>query len=225
MSVKGVFDATAGTYDEARRRLIPCFDRFYGAALELLPPGAERVLELGAGTGLFSAMLRERMPGAALHLVDVSEAMLAQARERFAGDARVTVKVRNYSAGALGTGWDVVASALSIHHLEHGAKQALFARVLEALRPGGWFVNADQVAGPTEALEAEYVSRWLAAVRGAGATEMQIEESLFRQREDRRASAEAQMGWMREAGFEAVDCWFKEGSFAVFVANRPGIEP
>ena len=64
MSVQAVFEATAGTYEGARRRLIPCFDRFYGAAVELLPSETSRVLELGAGTGLFSAMLRERMPRA-----------------------------------------------------------------------------------------------------------------------------------------------------------------
>lgn len=220
MSVQAVFDATAGTYDGARRRLIPCFDRFYGAALESLPVDAQRVLELGAGTGLFSAMLRERMPEAALHLVDVSETMLAQARERFAGDARVTVAEEDYSDRELGAGLDVVASALSIHHLKHEAKRALFRRVFAALRPGGVFVNADHVAGPTEALEREYTARWLAAVRACQASEREVEESLFRQREDRRASVEAQLGWMREAGFAGVDCWFKEGSFAVFVGTR-----
>ena len=225
MSVQAVFEATAGTYDRARRRLIPCFDRFYGAASELLPSGAERVLELGAGTGLLSVLLRKRMPGAALHLVDVSEAMLAQARERFTGDARVTVEVGDYSECSLGAGWDVVASALSIHHLEHGAKRALFRRVFAALQPGGVFVNADQVAGPTEAMEAEYVERWLRAVRGCGASEEEIGASLYRQREDRRACVEAQMGWLREAGFVGVDCWFKDGSFAVFRGMRPEGQP
>ena len=220
MSVQEVFNATAATYDPARRKLIPCFDRFHGAALELLPQDARRVLELGAGTGLFSTMLRERMPGAALHLVDVSEAMLAQARERLRGDARATFEAGDYRSMPLPTGLDVVASALSIHHLEHEAKQALFASVYAALRPGGVFVNADQVAGPTDGLEGGYVKRWLAAVRACGATETQIEESLYRQREDRRASVEAQLGWLRVAGFADVDCWFKDGSFAVFVAVK-----
>lgn len=222
MSVKGVFDATAGTYDGPRRRLIPCFDRFYGAALEMLPADAERVLELGAGTGLFSAMLRERMPGAALHLVDVSERMLEQARERLAGDLRVTVEIGDYSDLEFGTGWDAVVSALSIHHLEHEAKRTLFRKVEAALQPGGVFVNADQIAGPTKELEQEYVRRWLRAVRACGASDREVDESMLRQREDRRESVEAQLHGLREAGLDGVDCWFKEGSFAVFVARRPG---
>ena len=221
MSVHEVFEATAATYDGARRKLIPCFDRYYAAAVELLPSDAGRVLELGAGTGLFSAMLRARMPEASLHLVDVSEAMLSQARVRLAGDVRVTTEVIDYSVVGLGTGWDVVASALSIHHLEHEAKRELFRRVFAALRPGGVFVNADQVAGSTDALEAQYVQRWLRAVQGCGASEKEVEDSLFRQREDRRASLEAQLVWLREAGFAEVDCWYKDGSFVVFVAVRP----
>lgn len=220
MSVQAVFDATAATYDPARRKLIPCFDRFYAAAVELLPQDAGRVLELGAGTGLFSAFLRQRLPGAQMHLVDVSEAMLQQARVRLAADARVTMEAADYSKLELGAGWDVVASALSIHHLEHAAKRALFARVFGALQQGGVFVNADQVAGPDEALEAEYVQRWLTAVRACGATETQVEESLYRQCEDRRAPVEVQLQWLREAGFAEVDCWFKDGSFAVLVGRR-----
>ncbi len=221
VSVQGVFDATAATYDAARRKLIPPFDRFYAAAVELLPAEATQVLELGAGTGLFSAALRQRMPGARLHLIDISEPMLAQARKRLREDGRVRLQVGDYSAVPLPSGQDVVASALSIHHLDHAAKCELFARICEALHPGGLFVNADQVAGPTGALEAEYVERWLEAVRAGGASEQQIEESLYRQREDRRASVEEQLLWLRQAGFADVDCWFKDGAFAVFAARRP----
>ena len=60
MSVTDVFDAVAGTYDEARRRLIPCFDAFYGTAVQVAAPPLRaalaagrtpEVLDLGAGTG------------------------------------------------------------------------------------------------------------------------------------------------------------------------------
>lgn len=221
MSVKAVFDATAATYDPARRKLIPCFDRFYAAAVELLPLDAARVTDLGAGTGLLAAFLRQRLPSAHLHLIDVSEKMLAQARSRLAEDPRVTTEVSDYTMAPLPLEQDVIASALSIHHLEDEAKRGLFSRVFEALRPGGIFVNADQIAGPTPGLERKYPQRWLAAVKAAGASEQQIKDSLFRQREDRRAPVEDQLRWLREARFAAVDCWFKDGSFAVMTAVRP----
>jgi tRNA (cmo5U34)-methyltransferase len=51
------FNRDAAGYDAMRRRLIPCFDDFYGTALTLIgdwkPQKALRVLDVGAGTGLF----------------------------------------------------------------------------------------------------------------------------------------------------------------------------
>lgn len=221
MSVQAVFDATAATYDSARRNLIPCFDRFYAAALELIPPYAKRVTDLGAGTGLLSAFLRQHLPAAHLHLIDLSEPMLAQARTRLANDPNVTTELADYSTSPLPPDQDVIASALSIHHLEQPAKRALFARIHDALRPGGLFINADQIAGPTTALELEYQQRWLAAVRACGASDQQIADSLYRQREDRRAPIADQLQWLTDAAFFNADCWFKDGSFAVFTATRP----
>ena len=47
------FDRAAPGYDAARRKLVPCFDKFYGWVVRLLPfLGADpnRVLDLGAGS-------------------------------------------------------------------------------------------------------------------------------------------------------------------------------
>jgi len=49
-----IFDAHADDYDALRRRLVPCFDALYGAAvgaLSLASRPLERVLDVGAGTG------------------------------------------------------------------------------------------------------------------------------------------------------------------------------
>lgn len=60
MSIKNAFDMAAKDYDQARKQLIPCFDDFYGTALELIPFETKdriNVLDLGAGTGLFSSLV------------------------------------------------------------------------------------------------------------------------------------------------------------------------
>ncbi|HJQ29252.1 MAG TPA: hypothetical protein VJ827_07905, partial [Rubrobacter sp.] len=62
MSVGALFDSAAEDYDRARRQLVPGLDRFYGAVLESVPFATDeeiRVLDLGAGTGLLSAMVAE----------------------------------------------------------------------------------------------------------------------------------------------------------------------
>lgn len=218
------FAAAAPGYDAARRALVPCFDALYGNALEVvadqrLRDGA-RVLDLGAGTGLFAAMVLARFPSASLRLVDLSEDMLAQAKRRFAGDdpTRVEFAVLDMAEGDLGGPWDLVVSALAVHHLDAEAKRALFARVHAALAPGGLFVNAEQVLGPGEPAEARYRRLWDAQTGAAGASDADRERALERMRHDRCDTVEDQLRWLREAGFAEADCTFKAWRFAVLAA-------
>ncbi len=217
---QAVFDATAATYDRDRMKLIPGHEGFYAAALELVPADVSTIVDLGAGSGLFSAMLRASFPAARLHLIDFSAPMLDLARRRLGESPLVAYSLTDYTAAPLPVPCDAVVSSLSIHHLEDDRKRALFCAVFDALKPGGVFVNADQIAGPTPALEEIYQARWLADVRAAGATEEQIEQSLFRQQEDRRVGVEDQLSWLRAAGFSCVDCWYKRSSFAVLTGTR-----
>lgn len=210
-----VFDTTAATYDAARSKLIPCFDEFYDTAIRLLPENTDHVLDLGAGTGLLSAFVRQRFPEAYLHLIDNSEPMLAQARQRFSRDQETVFQLADYTQAIEPREYDAVVSALSIHHLPDKVKQQLFGRVRAALKPGGVFINAEQILQPTPELEEQAKADWLTEVRALGATDEQIAASLLRQTEDRCATVDDQLQWMREAGFSQVSCDFQQGRFAV----------
>ena len=218
---RAVFDATAATYDRDRMKLIPGHEAFYAAALELIPTDAMHIVELGAGSGLFSTMLRAAFPAAYLTLIDFSENMLTLARNRMGNDPHVIFSLADYTTDPLPPNSDAVISALSIHHLEDERKHALLRPIFDALRPGGVFINADHIAGPTPELEVIYQLRWLSDVRSLGATEQQVAESLFRQQEDRRTPIATQLAWLRDAGFLHVDCWYKHSSFAVISGTRP----
>ena len=215
--VADTFSRHAAGYDAARRRLIPGFDGFYGSAIAVLDdlPDPMAVLDLGAGTGLFAALLRDRRPASRVHLVDASDAMLAQARQRFAGAEGVSYATGDMAAADLGGPWDAVISALAIHHLDHAGKRALFGRIRRALKPGGWFVNAEQVAAPDPVSEARQVQRWYAAIRAAGLDEAGVSAATERMRHDICASVEDQLAWMRDAGFVQVDSPWRDGRFAV----------
>lgn len=226
MAISESFDRAAPSYDALRQWLIPCFDDFYDAALTLLGDSAgtaPEVLDLGAGTGLLSAKVLERFPGARLTLIDLSDGMLAQARRRFEAlpEGRVALVAGDYTAEELGGPYDAVVSGLSIHHLEDDAKQALFRRVFRALRPGGVFVNADQVAGPTLGRDALYRALWLQSVRAAGVAEAELDAARERMTHDRLAPLAAQLKWLAEAGFVEVDCGFKHWSFVVYAGVKP----
>lgn len=225
MSVAAAFDAVADEYDAARRRLVPCFAAFYGTAMQLVaewePPPRMRVLDLGAGTGLLAAMVHAAHPGCALTLVDVAPAMLDAARRRFADVPGISYVVGDYGQALPPGPFDLVVSALSIHHLEDPAKRRLFGAVAAALVPGGLFVNADQVLAPTPDLEARAHSRWRAEAAALGSEDAEIAAAEARMTHDRCATLEAQLAWLREVGFADVDCAFKAWRFAVYSGRKP----
>jgi tRNA (cmo5U34)-methyltransferase len=216
------FSAHAPQYTALRRRLVPRFDAFYGAAVDAVsalgPRRVERVLDLGAGTGLFTAAVAVAHPAARFDLLDGSAEMLEEAKTRLAGviDA---VHVQDM-AGPLPAGpYDAVISAMAIHHLEDDATRSLFARVHEILAPDGIFVNAEQVAGPTPALAELYRIRWAADVAAQGASQAEIAAAEQRRGFDRCRDVESQLIWLREAGFATADCVYKYWETAVLVAR------
>ena len=214
--VKTLFDRAAQDYDRTRRQFIPCFDAFYGMALALLPAREPlHVLDVGAGTGLLAGLIRARRPDVRLTLADVSEAMLAQAQQRFAGDTRVDYQVADFVAGELAGSYDGVVSALALHHTPQDKLKAVFAKIHAALKPGGIFINADQALGNTPENEAHYEAVWRADVLARGATQADLNMAIERMKADRTAMLENQLTWLREVGFQQVECWFKEYRFAV----------
>ncbi|MFZ5775566.1 MAG: class I SAM-dependent methyltransferase [Thermodesulfobacteriota bacterium] len=223
LKVKAVFDSAAGSYDRARRQLVPCFDDFYGTVLGLIPYNPEdafRLLDLGAGTGLLSALVAERFPKAHLTLVDLSEAMLDKARERLSNHReRLSCIAADYSTGFDGS-FAVAISALSIHHLEDARKISLYKRIHGSLTDGGIFINADQVLGPTPEIEKTYQTTWLRQARELGVSDEDLHAALERMREDRMASLDDQLTWLRQAGFTTVHCWYQHHRFAVFSGRK-----
>ncbi len=210
-----MFGAQAATYDASRRRLIPPYDAFYGTAVDairLATDAPKRVLDLGAGTGMLSARVRAAFPDAELTLLDGSAEMLAQA------DVDATKVVQDLGDPLPPGPFCAVVSALAIHHLEDDGKRDLYARVRKELPPGGVFVNAEQVAGPTPALHAVYEEWHEREARAAGSDDAEWNGYLGRKVHDRPASVEDQLAWLREAGFANADCLFKHHLFAVLVA-------
>lgn len=225
--VQVAFDSAATDYDRTRRQLVPCFDQFYQTLVERLPfasADAPRVLDLGAGTGLLAARILTAHPTAEITLVDLAGAMLAQARERLsqiAGGERARFSISDLVHAEFPGPFDAVVSALAIHHLEAARKQRLFARIHRALRPGGIFLNADQVRGSTPRLEGINAAAWLAQVHERGISPVDLAAAQERMQLDRTDTLEDQLSWLRDAGFRDVGCFFQHYMFAVFGGFKP----
>jgi tRNA (cmo5U34)-methyltransferase len=178
------------------------------ALVEVLPPSPRRVLDLGCGDGRVAALVLDARPDVdALVAVDASRPMLERARSRFASEPRVDVREWDLARpiGAVGQ-FDLIVSGFAIHHLLDDRKQALLAEIAQQLRPGGTFANLEVVASPTPELHATF----RAAIGRA-------EDDP----DDRLVAVETQLGWMRQAGFEQVDCIWKWRGFALLVGAAP----
>ena len=217
------FDAIESDYDAQRRWIIPDFEGFYAAAVRAAGARCEdpAILDIGAGTGLLSAMLLEAYPGATLTLMDVSEKMLDVARRRFSGRERTRFISADYRDRDLGGPFDIICSALSIHHLETGEKQELYRRTFAALGEGGVFVNADEVAGETDRIHRENLASWDAFLLEGplGKTEARAIMER-RERLDRMEKLSVQLGWLKEMGFDGVQATYRNGCFVVFTGRK-----
>jgi tRNA (cmo5U34)-methyltransferase len=216
------FDQISQTYDNQRKKLIPCFDDFYAiaAALADLKMDSPHILDLGAGTGLMSSFILERYPRAKLTLIDISEGMLEVAKVRFKDNPHVTYIAADYSKYDYNHSYDLVISSLSIHHLEDHQKKTLYQKIFSCMHKNSLFINADQVLGSTSYLEALYTSDWRAKVEAGGLSEQVLASAYDRMKLDKMAPLDLQLDWLREIGFSDVDCVYKYYNFSVIFARK-----
>jgi tRNA (cmo5U34)-methyltransferase len=143
------------TYLELMHAEVPAFDELQErVAAATAGQAVTRILELGTGTGETSRRVLERHPAASLTGIDISADMLAEARETLPPDRVADLLVQGIQEDLPKGPFDLVISALAVHHLQGPAKATLFRRVAGVLQPGGRFVMGDVVTpeDPTDAV-------------------------------------------------------------------------
>ncbi len=231
MDIKDAFNSSALEYDKHRRQFIPCFDDFYGTVLKLIPYEENdtfTVLDLGAGTGLLSQMILNIFPKANIVLMDFAQDMMKQAMNRFLADKKydksnITYSLKDYSKDEItlkGNPYDLIVSALSIHHLTSIEKQKLFSKIYHALNPEGLFINADLCLGYTEDIEQEYQNDWLAHLAKSGLSSEEIQAGIERSKFDKKDTLSNQLMWLDSTGFVNVNCWYSNFSFSVYSGQK-----
>jgi tRNA (cmo5U34)-methyltransferase len=192
------FHFDPATYAELMRQEVPAYARLQ-QEVGLATAGLEvsSLLDLGTGTGETLVAVLEHHPGVRAVGVDENEAMLGAARRRLAG-LPLELRVADLTDELPGGPFDLVVSALAIHHLDGPDKADLFARIAGVLRPGGRFVLGDVVI-PMDRAEAV-----IPVTDG----------------HDRPSTLADQLHWLRGAGFVAATTW-SERDLAVVRADRP----
>ena len=178
--------------------------------MEMVPRRPRRVLDLGTGDGYTLGLLRAAVPSAEGVGVDFSAEMLERARARFAPDPAVQIVEHDLDEPlppSLGR-FDLVVSSFAIHHCVHERKRTLYEEVFGLLEPGGMFANLEHVASATPALHVDF----LAAI-GKSVGEDDPSNKLL--------DVETQLRWLRELGFEDVDCNWKWRELALLCGVKP----
>ncbi len=216
--VKEQFSNVSKKYDSQREFLIPCFKDFYSACLPLVKSltHAKTVLDIGAGTGLFTQFIYDLNPNLRFTLTDLSGQMLNVARERFEGKNNFEYIELDFSKEPLPGKYDLIISGLAIHHLEDADKAKLYKSCYQALNEGGLFINADQVAGKNLLFDSLYKYYWRETVSNSGLDREALIQAFERTKLDKLAPLETQLKMLEKAGFNEVDCIYKNMNFVVF---------
>ena len=170
-------------YFELMRADIPGYVEFQHAVAAATDGlDVRTALELGVGTGETARRVLERHHGASWTAIDANEAMLARAGEVLPGAELIKRRLED----PLPDGpFDLVVSALAVHHLDGAGKQDLFRRVHDVLRDGGTFVLGDVVV-PEDPQDAQIEIDWV----------VDLPDGL-----------DDQLEWLSAAGFEAEARW------------------
>jgi tRNA (cmo5U34)-methyltransferase len=175
--------------------------------LELLPPHPMRVLDLGSGAGRLLALVKSARPRAEVVALDFSPTMLAELHKLFGNDSAVTIVAHDFDRPLPAMGrFDAVVSSFAIHHVTHERKRAIYEEIFSILAPGGVFCNFEHVASPTRALHDAFLR----------AISVENEDPS-----NKLLALESQLAWLREIGFEDVDCHWKWRELALFAGVRP----
>ncbi len=192
------FHFDPNTYLDLMRNEVPSYPRLQEEVVRAtVGVAVATLLDLGTGTGETLAAVLDRHPGAEATGIDESAAMLEAAESRLAGSA-VDLLVADIGDPLPPGPFDLVVSALAVHHLDGPGKASLFGRIAALLRPGGRFVLGDVVIpqDPRDAVTP-------------------ISDDY-----DRPSTTADQLAWLGESGFTATVTW-AERDLVVLCADRP----
>jgi len=197
----------------------------------------ENFLDLGCGDGMLSSAILDEFPNARGCLVDISDTLLTAARHQLHSHLdRVDFIVADYTQ----PGWaktvarfspfDAVVSAFAAHGSPDHQKRELYTEIFQLLKPEGPFVNIEQVASATRWTESIWDDYLIEAIFGpeikgaSGKKRIEVAREYYKRVNSGGnicAPLEVQCDWLREIGFENVDCYLKVAELAVFGGQRP----
>ncbi len=199
---------------------------------ELLPFGVQDAftfLDLGAGTGAAARGILDLYPRSTAILTDFSAQMMGEGQRGMAPFAgrfqyiEFDMSSNNWPSAIPAT-LDAIVTSMSIHHLPDHRKQGLFAEIFEHLTPGGWYLNYDPVTSADPVVEATWE-------RGNDRNDPEAAVKRLHRSPDEHARfenhvrymipLEQQLEYLRSAGFQGIDVYWKLLENVIYGGCRP----
>lgn len=185
-------------------------------------------LDLGAGTGRLSRAILDRYPNAVAILADFSAHMIGAGESEmqpFAGRCQYVefdMSTGDWPA-AIPETVDAVVTSLFVHHLPDERKQGLFTEIFARLVPGGWSLNYDPVR--TEDRVARAVWERVNDRENPEAAHRRLHPTAQERAKHENhvrfiIPLDQQLGYLRSAGFEGVDAYWKRLDYVVYGGCR-----
>lgn len=232
--------ALADKFLDGVRGALPLAREQFDVVLKLIEMNRKPVrsfLDLGSGDGIMANVILSAYPEAKGVLLDISEHMIAAAREKL-DQFRYNLEFTLFDYGdsewtrqvVSGAPFDVIISGLSIHHQPNEKKKEIYREIYELLDRGGLFINLEHVASPTKWVGSLFSETFIDSLydmnkrKNASVTREMIANEMYN-RPDKESNiltpVDEQCDWLREIGFEDVDCYFKLFEIAVFGGRKP----
>jgi tRNA (cmo5U34)-methyltransferase len=202
--------------------------------MALMLPFAEQAeftfLDLGAGTGAASRAILRLYPRSTAVLADFSAEMMRASEpemEPFAGRYRYVQfdMASGQWPAEIPAALDAVVTSMCVHHLPDDRKRGLFAEISAALAPGGWYLNYDPVQAEDPVVEATW-DRVRDREDPEGAARRRHRSPLEQARWDNHVRYIIPLGpqleYLRAAGFEGVDVYWRHLENVIYGGRRPG---
>ena len=167
--MSGFFNARAEGYDSHMLSNV-CDREAYRLGVSPLPETQEELslLDFGCGTGIELEFMFERAPLLRATCVDMSEKMLDKLKEKYPDKKK---QIHTVNASYLNwefpkEAYDYVFSSFTLHHFTEEVKAGIYKNILEALKPGGIYIESDFIVD--KFMMEQYLRRYERIVKNIG---------------------------------------------------------
>lgn len=203
-------------YDELVLKMMPFYPEMHREIVESidkLPDERFRVLELGFGTGTLTWQIFSRFSKVEIFGIDSNRPNIEKALEKLNGK-KFEYQVGDFSKLKVDGKFDVIISALAVHHLSPNEKKLLFKQTYDLLNESGRLIIGDIVKSKKEEGWHKYLVKNMGDEGGARW------QNHKNNGKDKPSTLAEQIKWLKEAGFDRIKIVKEWYNFAIFWGEK-----